>query len=392
MKIAVIAYNHPESSLPLAKYLADKGHLVDYYYITNSKTRSISAFDFSKAEVKIGITELKEKDIPAIFNVWKDNKSTIHLLRFFWLSIKFFPFVKRLFQRLSINPALKILNDRNYDAINLIGQDALLKYIHQKLICKNKIHSLHEVAPHYSGQKIPNSLIRFLLSNKISVIVHSNASYKAINEYQISKETSNIHEIPFGLFETYLSIRPSCNIPYTDYLLFYGRIVSYKGLDLLYNALEILKLKLPNLKTIIAGEGTDDAILKLRSNPNCIVINQYISNEDLVELNMKAKAIVCPYESASQSGIVMTSFVFDKPIIATSVGAFTEVITNNENGLLLKYNTPEDLAIAIFQIFSNMNFYSTLQQGVKNFSIKHPQYDWNNIAEQTIDVFKSENK
>ena len=230
MKVAVIAYHYPESSLPLAKYLADNGNHVDYYYITDCKTRSISAFDFSRVKSKLGITKLRESDIPEIYTIWKGNKAHLHLIRFYWLPFKFFPFVKRILQRWLMYPTLKRLNKRNYDAINLIGQNTLLKYIDQKLTCKVKVHSLHEVAPHYSEQKISKKFIEFLLNNKIPVIVHSNTSYKAIHEYSLARKNSNIFEIPFGLFETYLSIKPGNAIPFSDYLLFYGWDNALQGL------------------------------------------------------------------------------------------------------------------------------------------------------------------
>ena len=84
----------------------------------------------------------------------------------------------------------------------------------------------------------------------------------------------------------------------------------------------------------------------------------------------------------------MTSFVFNKPIIATSVGAFKEVITNKENGIIIKHNSPEELADAIFQVFTDVNLYSTLQIGVMEFCTNHPKYDWNSIANKTAHVFK----
>ncbi|MFN5422931.1 MAG: glycosyltransferase, partial [bacterium] len=56
-----------------------------------------------------------------------------------------------------------------------------------------------------------------------------------------------------------------------------------------------------------------------------------------------ATFVVCPYRDATQSGVLMTSFAFGKPVLATRVGAFPEYVTDGHNGLLLD---PEPTAFA----------------------------------------------
>lgn len=388
MKIAVIAYFFPESSLPLAKYMADTDNEVDYYFVTDQKARNTSAFDFWKAGTKVGITKLNAGTVPQIYAFWPEIKASLHLVRFYWLPFKFLPVVKEGIACLSLRKAIKQLNDRKYDVINLIGHDTLLKYLDIKLTCKVKVHSLHEVAPHYPGMRLSNRLLTYLFKHKRPIIVHSEASLNTINGYEDASVGQHIYQIPFGLFETFRAIPASENVSQCDFLLYYGRILPYKGLDVLNEALTLLKEKLPGLKTVVAGAGKDASLTALKANPDCLVINRYLSNEDIVELNSKAKAVVCPYRSASQSGIVVTAFAFGKPIIATSVGAFKETVVHGENGMLVAPNSPGELADVIYRVFTDNQLYSQLTRGADKFCALHPQYDWNNIARSTLRVFE----
>lgn len=389
MKIAIIAYNHPESSLPLAKYLSDQGNQVDYYYITSIRASSTSAFDFSRAGKKYGITELNRDDIPDLYGLWPDNKVKIHLIRIYFLPFRFFPSVNRFFQKPMLTDTINELNNKGYDIINLIGQNPLLMYFHKNLTNQTKIHSLHEVAPHYAKQKLSVRFIQYLIDNNIPIIVHSQASYISILNYVPTEKAKNIFNVPFGLFKTYLSIKSSESINITNYLLFYGMIRPYKGLDILLKAIDKLKTRLPDLKIIIAGGGKDSSLSEFKMNPNCTVINRHLSNEELVELNIKAKAIVCPYKSGSQSGIVTTSFLYGKPIIATNVGGFSEIIKNNENGILVQENSVEELADAIYKIFTDQRLYNSLKESVNEFEVNNPEYCWEAISKKTEAIYKS---
>jgi glycosyltransferase involved in cell wall biosynthesis len=125
-------------------------------------------------------------------------------------------------------------------------------------------------------------------------------------------------------------------------ILFFGRISTYKGVDLLLEALPIVIEKYPDAKFVIAGkvynyEIKEELVNKYKNNLQ--LITDYISVEDLAQLIDSAKFIVCPYRDATQSGVLMTSFAFGKMVIASNVGAFPEYIIDNVNGMLAEPNT-----------------------------------------------------
>ncbi|MCD7925522.1 MAG: glycosyltransferase [Bacteroides sp.] len=106
----------------------------------------------------------------------------------------------------------------------------------------------------------------------------------------------------------------------------------------------------------------------------------------MMKLNRLSVAILLPYKSASQSGIVLTSFMYGKPVIATKVGALVETVCNEINGLLVEPGDAEGFAFAMLRLVKDIALLKKLQRGAFRFGISD-QFDWNRIAEKTIEFY-----
>lgn len=138
------------------------------------------------------------------------------------------------------------------------------------------------------------------------------------------------------------------------YLLFFGIIRKYKGLDLLIEAMSKLGSE---YQLIIAGEvyGSFDEYQNLMDqhglNDRVHVFNRYIP-DDQVGLYFSASDVcVLPYRSATQSGIISISKHFEIPVIATDVGGLKESITHGETGLMVDLPEPEHIADSVRTFF-----------------------------------------
>ena len=100
-------------------------------------------------------------------------------------------------------------------------------------------------------------------------------------------------------------------------ILFLGRVVHYKGVDLLMKAVQDLKIN----KLTIAGEQVG---LSIKSTDGVEVIDHYLSPQEMSELIATHHLLVLPYREASQSGILTLGLSAGIPIIATRVGGLTE--------------------------------------------------------------------
>lgn len=110
----------------------------------------------------------------------------------------------------------------------------------------------------------------------------------------------------------------------SDYVLFFGSVNSYKGVDLLIKAFEKSKIS-ETTKLVIAGKGID---YKIRSK-NVIRLNRYIDDDEIAILFRKAKFIVYPYISATMSGVLSLAYYFNKLVLASDISFFKENATQN---------------------------------------------------------------
>lgn len=151
----------------------------------------------------------------------------------------------------------------------------------------------------------------------------------------------------------------SLNLPGVNrYILFFGFIRSYKGLDLLLEAFAAVKLRNKFLKLIVAGEfyETPDPYLELIRNKNIhedvILLDRFINDEEVPSLFGAADLVVQPYKSATQSGVTQIAFHFEKPMLVTDVGGLREIVPDRRCGYVVKPD-PKEIAAAIDDFFEN---------------------------------------
>ena len=134
-----------------------------------------------------------------------------------------------------------------------------------------------------------------------------------------------------------------------DYMLFFGLVRAYKGLDLLLDAFGQIKEDLPQLQLIIAGEFYEDEdkyrkqIADLDLRDRIVVRNEFVPDADLRKYFGAASLIVQPYKSATQSGVTQVAFHFEKPMLVTNVGGLGEIVHDGQMGYAV---APEPKAIA----------------------------------------------
>ena len=153
-------------------------------------------------------------------------------------------------------------------------------------------------------------------------------------------------------------------------ILFFGRILKYKGVDLLLDAIPAVLEKYPNQKFVIAGKSFGyelDYDLIKRYEDNIQLISQHL---DIIELSMlikKSSFIVCPYRDATQSGVLMTANALGKMVLGSNVGAFPEYIIDFENGLLAE---PDSSSIAnkIIEALNDDNYKKIEKRITSRFS------------------------
>lgn len=179
------------------------------------------------------------------------------------------------------------------------------------------------------------------------------------------------------------------NITAEKVILFFGFIRDYKGLDTLLLAMS--KLIDKNIKLLIAGEFYSDKELYLKIINENNLTNSIILRTDFIPTSevkyyfSGCDAVILPYKSATQSGIVQIAVNFQKPVIATNVGGLSEVIINNETGFIVEKDNPQLLADAIDKFYSE----NSEIDFSKNISKVAEKYSWQNFANGLLDLTNS---
>jgi glycosyltransferase involved in cell wall biosynthesis len=146
--------------------------------------------------------------------------------------------------------------------------------------------------------------------------------------------------------------RVKINISTSDFIfLFFGFIRTYKGLDMLLQAVKILKEKEPtsNWKLIIAGEfyedrsRYDEQIKELQIEDRLILKTDFIPDSEVRNYLCAADCVVQPYRNATQSGVTPLAYHFEIPMIVTNVGGLPALVPHQKAGLIC---LPEAASIA----------------------------------------------
>jgi glycosyltransferase involved in cell wall biosynthesis len=179
--------------------------------------------------------------------------------------------------------------------------------------------------------------------------------------------------------------------PAARYLLFFGFIREYKGLDLLLQTMADERVRKAGIRLIVAGEyysktleaTNNQLITDLNLGDRVHLHTDFIPNQDVKYYFGAADVVVQPYKHATQSGITQIAYHFEKPMIVTDVGGLAEVVPNGKVGFvtgtergeivtgILKFYEPGSLPdlkqhiIAEKQKYSWENFLSVLFEAVK---------------------------
>ena len=143
-------------------------------------------------------------------------------------------------------------------------------------------------------------------------------------------------------------------------LLFFGRIMTYKGLPLLLDALNLLRANGVKFTLCVAGAGNLDKEREILGKLDAEIINRWLADSEIGALFARHDAVVCSHIEASQSGVAATAFGNLMPVIATPVGALTEQVLDGLTGVLARSVSARALAGAIQRLIEEPHLYEQI--------------------------------
>ena len=168
------------------------------------------------------------------------------------------------------------------------------------------------------------------------------------------------------------------------YILFFGRIQAYKGLNILCNAFVNTYELNKDYNLVIAGSGKLN--YEIGANLDSIVfINRYIKDTEIAQLYKNAAAVVYPYTSATQSGVLSLAFYYQVPVLTSDIPYFKAVINHYCTGYIFKSGDSEDLASQLKLLLGNDN--NTMKKNQADYYSKF--YQNTAIRKQLLEIYAS---
>lgn len=252
-----------------------------------------------------------------------------------------------------------------------------------------RIKIIHDVIPHTGEDSLSYKLLNYADIHIADYwITLTNVSKEALLKKGI--ESNRIGIIPHANFSCYGSNvkNERGNDKIYNKIAFFGRINKYKGVDVLLKAFASVKLRLPELKLLVAGNGdcsaykayfeeyADDLDLHIR----------WIEDDEVAPLLMDVDLLVIPYIEATQSGVIPLAYALGKPVIATCVGGIPEQVPS-DCGVIISPNNTKALEDAIMDFY--LNPVKIKQMGNNALKYATEELSWSKSAQLLMEFYQN---
>lgn len=366
MKITILGPAHPYRggiaalNERLARQLVDEGNEVNIVSFTVQYPKFLFPGKTQFSEQKTTFSFPIKREINSVSPLnwlkvgWKLRKSRpeIVIVRF-WLP----------FMGMSLGSICRIVKLNRYTKIISIADNIIP----------------HEKRP---GDKI---LCRYFIGSIDAFITMSGSVLNDLTKFKYKKPKILT---PHPIYDHYGAIEPrekallNLNLSKEDrYILFFGFIRDYKGLDLLLQAFSNPYFKPNRIKLIVAGEFYADEskyldlIKELNLEDDVILRTSYISNKEVQFYFNSADIVAQPYKSATQSGVTQIGYHFNKPMLVTNVGGLAEIIPDKKVGYVVEPNS-EEISKALIDFFEN----DRMEDFTKNILKEKERFSWDKMT------------
>ena len=220
------------------------------------------------------------------------------------------------------------------------------------------IHTIHDLDAH-SGMRMGSLLTvwnKLIIREADHVLVHGQLYLQRLLQKGISADKVSYTPL-LHLFVGYdLGIDLSkadasdLQVKYEPFVLFFGRLEKYKGIEHLLNAFVQLDSQSPvQYRLVLAGPGKLTSLWHDNLPANTVLYNRQIGDEEAVDLFKRCSLVALPYTDATQSALVAAAYFFKKPVIVSRSGALAEYVIEGSTGFTVEPGHPSSLSHQLAQ-------------------------------------------
>lgn len=369
-----------DADVPLIKTLISKGHIIHFFIKMMPNALKSPLLDIPEIYPKAGVFDSsiydnhidKYKKYIGIEKIYIINSLTnsLNLKESFFLNNQFHCYLEK------IDP----------DIIHLISWPSITAFrwifkYRKKIVC-----TIHDPYPHEGARslklRVLNILSKLFLKNYILL---NKTQTKAFRQYYLIF-FANIYYSNLGNYDL-LDLFGEKKENGKRYILFFGRITPYKGVDVLLAAFRKVQSEFKDINLIVAGSGEFNFdITPYLHDSQIDILNRFIQLEELGTLIKNCEFVVCPYISATQSGVVASVLALGKPLIVTRVGGLPDMIVDGKSGLVIMPNSVDALADSLRTLLHDRDKVEKMVQYIKETS-ENGEKSWNKIANELIKTY-----
>jgi len=257
------------------------------------------------------------------------------------------------------------------------------------------VHTVHNVRSSFASDQMVEKLgYIYALCDKLMVHTHANKTeflkvYPNISDNKLTVIPHIQFNYPYPIPPVGKSdLKQEFGFVEEDMvLLFFGIIRQYKGLDVLLSAFEEVEQSNQTVHLLIAGKPESDQdienINRAKTMEGVTIHDWFIPAEDLWKYFHVSDIVIFPYRSVTQSGALIQTMEFGKPVIVTDVGGFRETIDGN--GWIVPPESPSELADTIQTALANSE--DLAHKGKRSQELIDQLYAPSAIATQLTDMY-----
>jgi glycosyltransferase involved in cell wall biosynthesis len=251
------------------------------------------------------------------------------------------------------------------------------------------VTTFHDVAPHAGEEKVWERRIHAYIRERSRQLMVHGKKLKRLLEREYGMPPEKVNSIPIGPHnvDAFLAHRRT-DLPQEEHLvMFFGRILAYKGLEYLIKAEPLITQAVPDATIVVAGAGEDMSKYEamMTNRDRFILYNHHISYEEGAILFQRCSVLALPYVEASQSGVVSTAYGFSRPVVVTATGAIPEIVDDGVTGYIVPPRDHVALANAIIRILKDPAH--GRRMGINGHRKLYSDLSWDNVVRETMVVY-----
>jgi glycosyltransferase involved in cell wall biosynthesis len=215
------------------------------------------------------------------------------------------------------------------------------------------------------SQSTKKKLIKAGISSRKITVIYGGVDYKEYQSYQKTKKFP----------------RPT--------ICCLARLVNYKRVNDLIQAIHLIKSKIPQVQCLILGSGPEknqlqSQIKSLKLSKNIRLLGS-TTHQKAIKILFKSHLSSLPSVIEGFGLVTIESMAVGTPYVSSDIPPTREITQNGQGGFLFKPKNPRDLADKILKLLKDKKLYSQKrQQGIKLAQ----KYDWKKITTQTINAYR----